>query len=812
MTKAEVATLPPWLPRVTCVHSERLLLEEPFVDVARRFAGLAGTVALLSGGDLDCARYHLLGVYPWLTLSARRTSTTLTSADQSLELAGDPFTILRQVLSHCRLAETRAQLPLSSGLLGYLAYDLKDCLEQLPRTSVDDLELPLMQLAAPGVLVIHDRLTDETTLLAMALDGDDDARLERAAQFKRALRASQERERPPPPPPFAALTSGLSRAKYCAAVDAIRKYILDGDAYQVNVARRFETPCASDPFDCFAEMYALNPAPFFAYINAGAHQIVSSSPERFIEVRGGSIETRPIKGTRPRGKTAEQDAALRSELEQSAKEDAELSMIVDLLRNDLGKVCRPGSVRVVEHKRLEAYQNVYHLVSIVRGELDPGQDAVAVLRATFPGGSITGCPKIRAMEIIDELEPVRRHIYTGSIGYIGFDGAMDLSIAIRTATFTRGKAVFSVGAGIVFDSDPASEFEETIHKGRTLMQALTRSGAAPEAERGEGTVWHDGAFTSGAAATVPMDCEGLAYGYGIFETLRVQAGRPILLDAHVERFERAWRELFRCEPPDVTWGDVIAQLIRKNALSNTTAVVKLMALVRSPAGSPPAQTLFASARPYVPRPALSLRAGMSLRVYPHRRHTPLAEHKTLNYLFYRLAGDWAKRHGADEALILNADGSVSETNTASLCCITGDTACFPTSPHALPGTMAAEVRRLLARWGLRVEDRRLSVHDLVTADQVLLTSSLMGAVPALSLDGAELRPVGGLCAKLNRAVFEGVLEQGALEHERPDGDGAPREGTSVEVGSATKAPTAPWDVDFPAPAAQSAREAVPSSS
>ena len=178
-----------------------------------------------------------------------------------------------------------------------------------------------------------------------------------------------------------------------------------------------------------------------------------------------------------------EDDALRRELLESAKDDAELSMIVDLLRNDIGKVCRPGSVRVLEHKRLEAYQNVYHLVSIVKGELDPGMDAVDLLRATFPGGSITGCPKIRAMEIIDELEPVRRHIYTGSIGYVGFDGTMDLSIAIRTATFTGGKTVFSVGGGIVFDSDPASEFEETLHKGRTLMDALeSTTGRAVERE------------------------------------------------------------------------------------------------------------------------------------------------------------------------------------------------------------------------------------------------------------------------------------------------------------------------------------------
>ncbi|HYQ30156.1 MAG TPA: aminodeoxychorismate synthase component I, partial [Polyangiaceae bacterium] len=273
------------------------------------------------------------------------------------------------------------------------------------------------------------------------------------------------------------VASLFSRDEYCAAVETIRKYIIEGDVYQVNMSQRFQGQIDAEPFDCFAKMYAANPAPFFAYINAGEHQIVSTSPERFIELRSGRVETRPIKGTRPRGKSLAEDAALRKELQESTKEDAELSMIVDLLRNDIGKVCRPGSVQVVEHKRLEAYQNVYHLVSIVKGELDPGVDAVELLRATFPGGSITGCPKIRAMEIIDELEPFRRHIYTGSIGYFGFDGAMDLSIAIRTATFTHGNVVFSVGGGIVFDSEPGSEYEETLHKGRTLLNALDAASA-----------------------------------------------------------------------------------------------------------------------------------------------------------------------------------------------------------------------------------------------------------------------------------------------------------------------------------------------
>ncbi|WP_437638415.1 aminodeoxychorismate synthase component I [Sorangium sp. So ce854] len=751
MNTAAIDVSLPWLRRVTGVHSEPLDLTEPFVDVVRRFAHLPGTVALMSGGELDSARHHILGVYPWLSLSGHRARTTLADGDRRVELHEDPFTTLRRVLQRCSVPDLGAPLPLCSGLLGYFAYDLKDCLEQLPRTSIDDLELPLMHLVAPAILVMHDRVAGATTLLAMRWQGDDAAFREDVARFKEALAAPAPAPRERAPQASGKCVSVFSREEYLSAVEAIRRYIVDGDVYQVNMSQRFQAPFAGDPFDCFARMYAANPAPFFAYVNAGDHQIVSTSPERFIQLRSGSVETRPIKGTRPRGRTPAEDDALRTELLESAKEDAELSMIVDLLRNDIGKVCRPGSVRVLEHKRLEAYQNVHHLVSIVKGELDPGMDAVDLLRATFPGGSITGCPKIRAMEIIDELEPVRRHIYTGSIGYVGFDGTMDLSIAIRTATFTGGKVVFSVGGGIVFDSDPASEFEETLHKGRTLMSALdATSGDEPS----DSTVWQDGAFKPSAAASVPLDCEGLAYGFGFFETLRVQEGRPILLQAHLQRFELAWREFFRSAPPDVTWADVIAQLIRRNGLSSAIAAVKLVAAAGKPDGARPSPVLFASARPYSPRPALSSRPGLSLRVYPHCRHTHLASHKTLNYMYYKLAGDWARRHGADEALIVNADRSVSETNTASVCCVFGDTACFPTSEHALPGTMAAEVRRLLPQWGFAVEDRRLTVEDLMAADHVFLTNSLMGAVPAVSLHDAKLGHDPALCDKINRAVFD----------------------------------------------------------
>jgi para-aminobenzoate synthetase component 1 len=242
----------------------------------------------------------------------------------------------------------------------------------------------------------------------------------------------------------------------------------------VNLSQRFETGLAVPPAELYRRLRQANPAPFAAYLalDGEGAAVLSSSPERFLKVVGRRVETRPIKGTRPRGRTEGDDRRLADELLASPKDSAELTMIVDLERNDLGRVCDYGSVVVAEHKAIEAYASVFHLVSTVEGTLHGGHDLVDLVKATFPGGSITGAPKIRAMEIIDELEPTQRSVYTGSIGYIGLDGAMDLNIAIRTILVRDGRAYFQVGGGIVADSEPAAEYQETLDKGRRLFAAL----------------------------------------------------------------------------------------------------------------------------------------------------------------------------------------------------------------------------------------------------------------------------------------------------------------------------------------------------
>ena len=472
MMNSKMNALSTWVGKLSGVHIENIELHIDFLELASRFADLPGTVVLLSGGDLDCARYHIFGALPWLTLSANTRQTLVTIDDQELIIPGNPFALLRQLMDTLALPKGEWPEPLAAGLLGYFSYDLKDCLEQLPSTNVDDLKLPDMLLYAHSLLVVHDKQRKTTQLIIPkreAASGYPDtaawlAEFDRIAAVKRSERASFAGD-------SVELSSNFNQSSYEEAVQQVREYIRAGDVYQVNLSQRFQTPFTGDSYNLFCHLYQHNPAPFFAYVQAGNHQIVSTSPERFLQRRGSKVEARPIKGTMPRGRSPEEDQAMRTALADSDKDDAELSMIVDLLRNDIGKVCAPFSVRVARHKRMEAYQNVYHQVSIVEGVLDAGKTSVDLIEASFPGGSITGCPKIRAMEIIDELESHRRHLYCGSIGYLSFHDTMDLSIAIRTATIMNSTLYFSVGGGIVIDSVPQLEYEETLHKGKNLIEA-----------------------------------------------------------------------------------------------------------------------------------------------------------------------------------------------------------------------------------------------------------------------------------------------------------------------------------------------------
>jgi para-aminobenzoate synthetase component 1 len=740
--------------RVTEIRTREIAGPMALMEWAARLADQEGTVLLMSGGEPESARYDILGFDPWLQLKGRGHQLTLTVDQAAHQLIMDPMDALRAVLTHHGRPRKDASgtppaaEPLSSGLMGYLSYDLKDVLEALPRTSLDRWQLPHLCFYAPAIIVVHDRHSGQT-LQHDIVRRKDDAPLAPPARDRLAAIA----DAPPPDGRFSVdplgLRSNFDRAGYESAVRRIRDYIAAGDVYQVNLSQRFETRFEGSAFGFFQALYEKNPAPFFAYLNAGDHQVVSTSPERFLRLARRQVETRPIKGTRPRGRTPEEDRSLREELAASAKDDAELSMIVDLLRNDIGRVCRGGSVRVRAHKRLEAYTNVYHLVSIVEGLLAEGRDAVDLIRAAFPGGSITGCPKIRSMEIIDELEPDRRHIYTGSIGYIGFQETMDLSIAIRTAVIHQNRLAFSVGGGIVYDSDPSDEYAETLHKGRTLVDVCAE--CAP-LETAEEAVWFDGRICPAGEARLPVTGPGVRHGDGFFETMRAERGSLPLLARHKTRWEKSWGELMEGSLPDISWEAVIAQVLAHNGLGDALAAVRLTVSRGRPAEAP-GYHLFVTARSYRHRLAALGIDGLRLATYPEPRQTPLADHKTLNYLFYRRAGRWAREKGAHEALIINPDGTLSETNTANLLLVQGRTVHRPQSTHVLPGVMEACVLEQLAAMGYRIRQRPLYPSELYAADQVLLTNALMGCVPAGMLDGAPLAEPDGFAATLNRRIF-----------------------------------------------------------
>jgi len=399
-------------------------------------------------------------------LVTRGKITTITQRDgvscQSLE---DPFALLQQVLYSCDDTSS-AGLPFCGGALGYFSYDLARRIEKLPERAIDDQHLPEMAIGVYEWAYIADHLERRSWLAGRRSSDLEECWAALVEQF----RSPQQRK---PRHPFTTIASPISdtgEMAYQEAFASIKHYLREGDCYQVNYARRFTGRVTGDPFDGYCRLRRLNSAPFSAYLNLPFAQILSSSPERFIRVVDQQVETRPIKGTRARSADPLLDKELAEELRNSHKDRAENVMIVDLLRNDLGKSCVAGSVRVPELFAVESYATVHHLVSTITGKLRDDRDVLDLLRGAFPGGSITGAPKRRAMEIIEELEPYRRGIYCGSIGYIGFDGQMDTNIAIRTLVHRAGEVHFWAGGGIVIDSDMQSEFQETQHKAAGMLR------------------------------------------------------------------------------------------------------------------------------------------------------------------------------------------------------------------------------------------------------------------------------------------------------------------------------------------------------
>lgn len=423
-------------------------------------------------------RYSFLGWDPFLAFKSKGDWIWVEKGGEVESMRGEPLKVLQRLLSQYRSPKLPGFPPLNGGAVGYFSYEVRHFFEKLPNFAKDDLLLPDIFLLFVDQCIAFDHIENKTWVIVNAPTENGEAgyhkALARIETIERMLRGV-----PPVLQEFhgidaTQILSNMSERDFKWMVERAKNHIREGSIFQANLSQRLSAPYRGSPYLLYEHLRQINPSPFASFFDFGEFSIVSSSPERLVKKEGEWVETRPIAGTRPRGKDSFEDMKKRIELLLNEKERAEHLMLIDLERNDLGRVCHFGTVRVNEMMTLEEYSHVIHIVSNIQGKLLEGKGWQEILRAVFPGGTITGVPKVRCMEIIDELEPVARGLYTGSIGYLGFNGEADLNLVIRTFILKEGEAYIQVGSGIVADSDPEKEYEESLHKAEALVEALKK--------------------------------------------------------------------------------------------------------------------------------------------------------------------------------------------------------------------------------------------------------------------------------------------------------------------------------------------------
>ncbi|HEY3373603.1 MAG TPA: anthranilate synthase component I [Candidatus Aquicultor sp.] len=437
----------------------------------------------VTGGE-QLGRYSFIGINPYLVITARGTSVTIEGEQQAqLENVADPFALVEEhVLAH-KPARIDGLPPFSGGAVGYLGYDAIRYFEQIPATADKDLDIPEMVFLLTDTMLAFDHIKHKIKVIinvrvdrddlnnqySRALKQIDDiiARLRRPNEQTQLVELARHKTRK--------FASNVSQERFVEMVKDAKRYIYEGDIFQVVLSQRFSTPLSIAPFDVYRVLRTINPSPYMMYLKLRDCTIAGASPEPLVQVQNGIVTTRPIAGTRPRGRSEEEERQLEQNLLADEKERAEHVMLVDLGRNDLGRVCTPGTVSVGDLMYVERYSHVMHIVSTVSGTLLPGKSAFDALRAAFPAGTVSGAPKIRAMQIIDGLEPTARGPYAGVYGYIGFNGNLDCGITIRTIVIKDERAYIQAGAGIVADSDPLKEYDETKNKARALFAAIDQA-------------------------------------------------------------------------------------------------------------------------------------------------------------------------------------------------------------------------------------------------------------------------------------------------------------------------------------------------
>ncbi|MHB9037984.1 MAG: anthranilate synthase component I [Armatimonadota bacterium] len=485
---------------MTPVYKEILADMETPVSAFRKIVAVSGKgfpettggysflLESVEGGE-RMARFSFLGSGTNLVIKSKGSDVEITRDDKlehiSLETGGDVLHVLKDEMGKLRYVPDPDLPRFCGGAVGFIGYDMVRFFEDLPDTTTDDLKMPDCTLIFTDTLLIFDHVRHRIRVVCNTrIDGDPDSAYDRAtAKIDRAI----EQLRMPTSVSYEkreaksqSVTSNFSQADFEDAVRKCKEYIAAGDVIQVVLSQRFQTKVTADPFDVYRALRSLNPSPYMYYLSYGDTKLIGSSPEILVTEERGNVTVRPIAGTRPRGATAEQDQALEAELLKDEKERAEHIMLVDLGRNDIGRVCRYGSVHVDELMVVERYSHVMHIVSNVRGRLNLDKDQFDLLRASFPAGTVSGAPKIRAMQIIDELEPTRRGSYAGAIGYFSYSGDMDTCITIRTILIQGDTAYVQAGAGIVADSDPTKEYQETQNKAMAMIKALGAAEAGLE--------------------------------------------------------------------------------------------------------------------------------------------------------------------------------------------------------------------------------------------------------------------------------------------------------------------------------------------
>jgi anthranilate synthase component 1 len=438
----------------------------------------------VEGGE-KLGRFSFLGVRPRAVIKGKGRSVEIIEGGKATIKEGDPIDIVKSYMSAFKASDLPGAPKFCGGAIGYVSYDAIRYIERLPDLSIDDMGLPDIFLMVTDSLLVFDNVEHTIKVVANArvesggsLDDVYRDAISKIDALVATLRASARREDGEPPAEARSfqVSSNFEKGRFLSAVKRIKEYIEAGDVIQTVLSQRFEAPLGSKPFDVYRALRVINPSPYMFFLRIGGVTLAGSSPEIMAGVnRERTVTVRPIAGTRRRGRDEKEDVALETELLADPKERAEHVMLVDLGRNDVGRVAKDGTVKVDELMVIERYSHVMHIVSNVSGRLKDGKDSFDAFRACFPAGTLTGAPKVRAMEIIEELEPVRRGVYGGSVGYFGFSGDMDMAITIRTVLMKDGRAYVQAGAGVVADSAPEKEFEETVNKAMGMLKAVERA-------------------------------------------------------------------------------------------------------------------------------------------------------------------------------------------------------------------------------------------------------------------------------------------------------------------------------------------------